>query len=62
MLNWSENAAKARRLQEEIIVQKQLLDSIDIDNEWVLNSEEAIREKIHELNVSLLAVPPAKFG
>lgn len=53
MLNWSENAAKARRLQEEIIVQKQLLDSIDIDNEWVLNSEEAIREKIHELNVSL---------
>jgi hypothetical protein len=71
LLNWSENAAKARRLQEEIIVQKQLLDSFDVDNEWVLNSEEAIREKIHELNVSFcLMLSPsfyawlsfAKFG
>lgn len=63
LLNWSENAAKARRLQEEIIVQKQLLDTIDIDNEWVLNSEEAIREKIQELNVSLLFfLLGAKFG
>jgi hypothetical protein len=52
LLSWSENAGIARRLQEEIIVQKQSLDSFDINSEWVLNSEEAIREKIHELNVS----------
>jgi hypothetical protein len=52
LLNWSENAATARRLQDEIATQKQLLDSFDTDKEWVLNSEEAIREKIHELNVS----------
>lgn len=51
LLKWSENAANARRLQEEIISQKQLLDSIEIDNSSVLNSEEAIREKIFELMV-----------
>lgn len=50
LLNWSENAAVARRLQEEIIVQKQLLDSIAIDNGECLDTEEAIREKIQELN------------
>jgi hypothetical protein len=53
LLNWSENAAVARRLQEEIIMQKQLLDSIAIDRGESLESEEAIREKIHELNVSV---------
>jgi hypothetical protein len=51
LLNWSENAAVARRLQEEIIAQKQSLDSIAIDGEC-LDTEEAIREKIQELNVS----------
>lgn len=51
LLSWSENAQIARKLQKEIIIQNQLLDSFDINNgEWVLNSEEAIREKIHELN------------
>lgn len=32
-------------------MQKQLLDSIAIDNDECLDTEEAIREKIHELNV-----------
>jgi hypothetical protein len=53
LLNWSENAAVARRLQEEIIMQKQLLDAIAIDSGESLESEEAIREKVHELNVSV---------
>ncbi|KAG5682168.1 hypothetical protein PVAND_011538 [Polypedilum vanderplanki] len=52
LLSWSENAGIARRLQEEIIVQRQLLDSFDINSAWVLNTEEAIREKIYELNNS----------
>ena len=51
LLNWSENAAVARRLQEEIIMQKQLLDSIAVENGECLDTEEAIREKIQELNV-----------
>lgn len=51
LLNWSENAAVARRLQEEIIMQKQLLDSIAVENGDCLDTEEAIREKIQELNV-----------
>jgi hypothetical protein len=43
-------------LQEEIASQKQLLDSIDLDSKsCVLNSEEAIREKIVELMVNFLA-------
>lgn len=52
LLNWSENAAVARRLQEEIIVQKQSLDSIAVENGECLDTEEAIRDKIQELNVS----------
>lgn len=51
LLKWSENASNARRLQEEIISQKQLLDTMDVENSSVLNSEEAIREKIIELMV-----------
>lgn len=53
LLNWSENAAGIRRLQQEIAEQKQLLNSMEITDEWVLNSEEAIRDKIQELNVSV---------
>lgn len=52
LLNWSENAAVARRLQEEIIIQKQSLDSIAVENGECLDTEESIREKIQELNVS----------
>ena len=52
LLNWSENASKARCLQEEIISQKLSLDLIDVGNDWELNSEEAIREKINEILVS----------
>jgi uncharacterized Fe-S cluster-containing radical SAM superfamily protein len=52
LLNWSENAAVARRLQEEIIAQKHSLESIVIDGGECLDTEEAIREKIQELNVS----------
>lgn len=33
-------------------MQKQLLDTIAIDNDECLDTEEAIREKIQELNVS----------
>ena len=53
LLNWSENAAGLRRLQQEIAEQKQLFNSMEITDEWVLNSEEAIRDKIQELNVSV---------
>ncbi|XP_070493132.1 klarsicht protein isoform X2 [Chironomus tepperi] len=53
LLNWSENAAGIRRLQQEIAEQKQLLDSMEINDELVLNSEEAIRDKIQELNSTL---------
>ncbi|KAL7032868.1 hypothetical protein ACKWTF_007417 [Chironomus riparius] len=53
LLNWSENAAGIRRLQQEIAEQKQLLNSMEITDEWVLNSEEAIRDKIQELNSTL---------
>jgi len=58
LLNWSENAAVARRLQEEIVVQKQLLDTIanDIAAES-FDSEAAIREKIQELNVRICRFP-----
>lgn len=52
LLNWSENAAVARRLQEEIIAQKHSLESIAIDGEECLDTEDAIREKIQELIVS----------
>ncbi|CRK97996.1 CLUMA_CG011365, isoform A [Clunio marinus] len=50
LLNWSENAAIARKLQEEIILQKQSLDLIVIDNGECLDTEEAIRERIRDLN------------
>jgi len=53
LLNWSENAAGIRRLQQEIAEQKQLLNVMEITDECVLNSEEAIRDKIQELNVSV---------
>lgn len=52
LLNWSENAAVARRLQEDIIAEKHLLDSIIIENAESLDTEQAIRDKIQELNVS----------
>ena len=52
LLNWSENAAVARRLQEEIIAQKHSLESIAIDGGECLDTEDAIREKIQELIVS----------
>lgn len=52
LLNWSENAAVARRLQEDIIAEKHLLDSIVIENVESLDTEQAIRDKIQELIVS----------
>lgn len=52
LLNWSENAAVARRLQEDIIAEKHLLDLIIIENVENLDTEQAIRDKIQELNVS----------
>lgn len=57
LLNWSENAAAARRMQEEIAIQKQLLDTIAVDdNGEIFDTEEAIREKIQELKVNYVTM------